>query len=78
MTTSEYEKLADSQKYRCKICKTKDPKAANRKLLYVDHCHETGVVRGLLCFQCNVGLGNFEDSIDLLTHAIKYLEDSGV
>jgi hypothetical protein len=44
--------------------------------LAVDHCHAGGHIRGLLCRQCNVGLGNFQDNIQYLKNAIKYLEGS--
>lgn len=40
----------------------------------IDHCHETGKVRGLLCYNCNVGLGLFKDSPERLHTAISYLE----
>lgn len=39
----------------------------------IDHDHKTGIVRGLLCFSCNKGLGYFKDNIELLKKAIKYL-----
>lgn len=40
---------------------------------YVDHCHQTGKVRGLLCHHCNTGLGNFRDCPEFLLNAIQYL-----
>jgi len=40
----------------------------------IDHCHTTGKVRGLLCWPCNKGLGNFKDNPELIQKAIKYLE----
>jgi hypothetical protein len=42
--------------------------------LHVDHDHKTGLIRGLLCTQCNPGIGYFQDSIERLQLAIKYLE----
>jgi len=59
------EMLAD-QGERCLICRRK------RKLC-VDHDHETGEVRGLLCQQCNIGLGAFGDNPRYLRRAIRYL-----
>jgi hypothetical protein len=43
------------------------------KGLYVDHCHETGKIRGLLCSNCNSALGKFKDNIESLKNAIVYL-----
>lgn len=54
--------------YKCEICNNELP-------LAVDHCHSTERVRGLLCSNCNTGLGQFKDNIKLLKHAIKYLEE---
>jgi hypothetical protein len=59
----------------CRICGTDNP-GGRGKVFSVDHDHQTGKVRGLLCHHCNVGLGNFKDSIDILKKAISYLEES--
>lgn len=69
ITIEEYNKLLLDQNYVCKICNNKNE---NRNLC-VDHCHSTGKVRGLLCDQCNTGLGKFKDSVDLLKESINYL-----
>lgn len=45
----------------------------SKEYMLVDHCHRTGVVRGLLCYKCNVGLGAFEGSINNLENAANYL-----
>lgn len=66
---NEYIELLKSQKYKCKICGIKGK-------LVVDHCHVNLNVRGLLCQKCNAGLGMFEDNIDNLKCAIKYLKGS--
>lgn len=64
-----YDALLLAQNGICKIC-GREP---GERLLAVDHCHTTGVVRGLLCGQCNVALGMFGDDIKLLQAAIEYL-----
>ena len=58
----------------CMICGVADDEYALG--LHIDHCHDTGVVRGLLCSPCNVGLGQFKDSKDLLSVAMSYLESN--
>lgn len=52
----------------CPICESDGRK------MHVDHDHETGKVRGFLCTRCNVGLGQFGDSIEMLARASAYLE----
>lgn len=64
-----YEVLLQKQKNKCAIC-TKEFISTP----HVDHNHKTGKVRGLLCYPCNSGLGQFEDDIDRLKRAIKYLK----
>ena len=65
----------------CKICgKTVHKAPENSKdkqnQAVIDHDHKTGELRGLLCHQCNVGIGNFKDSIDRMLNAILYLSRS--
>lgn len=76
ITLEEYEHFLHIQNSVCAICKS--PETATRKgnlrLLCVDHDHETGEVRGLLCNKCNIALGQMDDSPNLLREAAKYLE----
>lgn len=71
ISEQEYDKLLTKQNGVCAICERKCTKQKN---LCVDHDHETGKVRGLLCDNCNVGLGRFKDSLKLLLKAAEYLE----
>ena len=68
ITDEEYDSLLIKQVARCAICN-------EHVKLCVDHDHNTGKVRGLLCNTCNAGLGMFKDSIRLLAGAIVYLQD---
>jgi hypothetical protein len=67
--------LLERQGGVCAICK-QAPGPGRRRGLVVDHDHQTGVVRGLLCNGCNTGLGNFQDSAELLLEASMYLASS--
>lgn len=71
ITVSEFERMMAEQSGLCLICDK--PEADNGKALAVDHDHETGKVRGLLCDRCNQGLGRFKDSPELLRRALLYL-----
>ena len=68
--------LLDKQNNLCAICKEVGffMKEDVQSPLNVDHCHKTGVVRGLLCHNCNRALGLFKDDIGRLKTAIAYLE----
>jgi len=68
---NEYKSLINKQGNKCAICGN-DFK--NAKDINVDHDHDTGNVRGLLCFSCNTGMGKFKDDIVLLKKVIGYLE----
>lgn len=74
LTPEEYEKMLENQGGVCAICQSPHPRMKNAKRLYVDHCHETGTVRGLLCHQCNAMLGHSGDSPETLRKAAIYLE----
>ena len=63
----EFDELVRKQGGVCAICGRPDPE-------HVDHDHDTGAVRGILCFNCNGGLGQFRDSVDALRAAADYLE----
>ena len=77
VTVGEVQALAEKQGHRCAICGTHKSSiphdAFKHNPLVIDHDHETGKVRGLLCPTCNVGLGQFKDSVGLLAKAIAYL-----
>lgn len=72
ITHSQYLQMVKDQDNKCLICKT-DGIALRAGRLYVDHCHQTGIVRGLLCDKCNRGLGCFNDNPDLMAAALDYL-----
>lgn len=72
LTLVQFNALAVAQKNRCAICGG-PPSGRSQKCFSVDHCHATGIVRGLLCGLCNVGLGAFKDNPASLQQAIKYL-----
>lgn len=71
LTLEQYKDMLDSQKGVCAICKMS---CRTRKNLSVDHCHNTGIVRGLLCNDCNNILGRAKDSHEILRKAAEYLE----
>lgn len=69
LTMSAYDAMLASQENACAICR-----AVFTKTPHVDHCHATGVVRGLLCFNCNRAIGHFQDDVQIMQRAIRYLE----
>lgn len=71
LTLDAYRGLLEAQHGVCAICGQVDTTA--KQILSVDHCHDTGKVRGLLCHHCNVGLGHFRNDPALLSRAAEYL-----
>ena len=71
ITLSDYNETLKSQGGVCAVCSNQC--SAGRSLA-VDHNHDTGQTRGLLCSTCNRGLGYFKDRVELLRAAIIYLE----
>ncbi len=77
-----YNELVLEQNNKCAICRNEETIKDNRtgliKKLSVDHCHDTGIIRGLLCNNCNRAMGLFRDDPDILRKAILYLENRHV
>ena len=67
ITEHEYNDMVKLQQGRCAICKQECDK------LFIDHNHTTGKVRGLLCLNCNTGIGMFKDNISYMKSAIDYV-----
>jgi hypothetical protein len=72
ITIEEYNDLFLKQGGKCAICSKHQSEF--KIALAVDHNHETKEIRGLLCFNCNMGIGRLQDSIELLKQAIVYLK----
>lgn len=75
LTEADLVNMYEKQNGKCSICSVFFEKTllSKRKGLYIDHCHKTHKVRGLLCNKCNSGLGSFKDDASLLKKAIEYL-----
>jgi hypothetical protein len=73
ISITDYNLLIQKQNYQCATCGTHEQNC-KRKVLCVDHCHKTGVIRGLLCHNCNVSLGLLKDNIDIINNLINYLK----
>ena len=78
ITYEDWLRMIDSQNRSCKICeRSLDCSLGNEKIkpnsAVVDHCHSTGRVRGILCNECNRGLGYFKDNAIALAAASNYL-----
>jgi hypothetical protein len=75
LTLAQYNQMSADQEHVCAICEKPETATRNGKplALHVDHDHETGKVRSLLCGNCNVALGMFCDDPDVMRNAIIYL-----
>lgn len=79
ISQEEYTAMHNAQGGVCAICSRPETsvnhgKGGGIKWLAVDHCHETGVIRGLLCHFCNTGIGKLQDSPATLRKAANYIE----
>jgi hypothetical protein len=77
VTQEWYDQTLVSQGKGCRICGTDKPGRGDtrRRLFCIDHDHKTGKIRGLLCINCNMVLGAVDDSREILSKAIEYLEE---
>ena len=78
ITAEDYYDMLSSQNGQCAVCKSEEVKNSriSSGKLFIDHCHDTGKVRGLLCSKCNHAIGLLNDDVDLLRKAIDYLNKS--
>lgn len=72
MTVIRYNEMFNEQNGCCFICG--DHQSEITKTLHVDHDHDNGEVRGLLCSDCNLGIGLLKEDVNILRNAVKYLE----
>lgn len=76
ITLEDFEKMLISQDYKCIICNIHSDSVMSHKThrhLCVDHCHDTGMIRGLLCNNCNRAIGILKDDPQVLLNAYNYL-----
>lgn len=78
LSVEQFDEMVQQQRGQCVICGTSEPGNRFNKpgRWYVDHCHATGKVRGLLCAKCNAGLGFFGDDPVRLLKAAEYIRRS--
>lgn len=76
ITLDQYNKMFEKQKGLCAICNKSQRRysTSGNIRLAVDHNHNTGKVRELLCTECNVGIGYAQDNPEILKSMIAYLE----
>lgn len=72
LTLDEYNLVFRYQGSRCAICK--QPVKTGRNRLAIDHCHLSGLLRGLLCWRCNKSIAVFQDDVERLKAAVEYLK----
>lgn len=76
LSLEDYQNLLKFSDNKCFICEVNLDSSTHRLTPHIDHCHETGKVRGVLCSKCNLILGHSNDNIAILNKAISYLEKS--
>jgi len=72
ISADDFDALLEAQGGGCAVCGQKPDREAS---LHLDHCHETGAIRGICCLSCNQGLGKFREDPDLLEAAARYLRE---
>jgi len=82
ISKEQYLSLLLQQDNKCAICGESETvtnhwKKNETRRLAIDHCHDSGIIRGLLCYRCNTTLGSIGDNPDLLRNMATYLEGSG-
>ena len=73
ITLEAAEALWEGQDGKCGCCREEIPAPGTSKGTVVDHCHETGAIRGILCRRCNNGIGILGDTLEAMLRAVEYL-----
>lgn len=73
ITLADFDRMYDEQAGCCAACEVPIPRRG--KGTQVDHCHETGRVRGLLCIPCNTNLGYYDEDVDRIRGLLRYAEE---
>ena len=75
LTPEQFLALLKTQDRKCAICGSSNPQSKQHGTFIVDHSHETGKIRGLLCSPCNRALGLMKDRADVLEKAAQYVRE---
>ncbi|MFI8815745.1 MULTISPECIES: endonuclease VII domain-containing protein [unclassified Streptomyces] len=78
ITIADYTGLLEAQGGKCAICEKRAEEVIDKvsRRLAVDHCHDTGKVRGLLCRVCNTAIGQLQDDPEIIMRAAIYVESA--
>lgn len=76
ITEQEYSKMFLDQEGKCGICFS--ALIFRDRATHIDHNHETGIVRGLLCHNCNTAIGLLKEDTEIMKNAIKYMSEAGM
>ena len=74
ISLDERDAMLEAQKGLCAICQQPPSGNGHHSVLHLDHCHETGAVRSLLCGPCNTAIGSMKDDADRLRKAAEYID----
>jgi hypothetical protein len=76
LSVAEYDRMFEEQDQKCAICGRPEDlvRYGHINRLSVDHCHASSKVRGLLCTNCNIGLGSFREDASIIEKALEYLK----
>lgn len=77
LTLEQYEQERIKHNYACAICGDSEENQPHKRL-HIDHCHNTGKYRGLLCNNCNTGLGMFNDDVKAIKKARDYINENRI
>jgi hypothetical protein len=72
ITLDDYNELFEIQNGECAVCGKHQSELKRR--LYVDHCHKTGIIRGLLCHRCNSSIGLLFEDLEIIKGIFEYVK----